>query len=444
MELPRQLCAVCPACCKCLDGDVAVSSCDHVFHRACLLNGGLTSCPTCGDPIVRERVQALYGVHFGAGAGQGGAAALAEAAAGWAGDGDDDVVVDSAEARIAREVAQIIRLREAVRQREEALEYREIQEQKKLKATQATKKLENQRASQEQELESSRRRYEDQLEELNRMRLRDTVLDYSERLRRDGEKPALEYLLKMVKIVQEPSKVIVDINRLREHHRRQFCDWLRESGNAKQQLSKARRELEETKRAAAELEAKLGRSAGGAASQAFTTDELMGPLEPIVQEGGLPKRQRREARLETPSPRRPRRGLAGFVEPPGFDLLRCAVIAGALLKAGVFKNSAYVDAICAWMIAGCVTLGSVWMLGIACRSVEQPSANLKGFSAKGEGEVEFETLLKNIYSVPGAVAGSSGLTWVQRDTLPLREGQPMDVSERVTSVEQARARCNRP
>jgi Co/Zn/Cd efflux system component len=60
------------------------------------------------------------------------------------------------------------------------------------------------------------------------------------------------------------------------------------------------------------------------------------------------------------------------------------VIAGALLKAGVFKNSAYVDAVCAWMIAGCVTLGSVWMLGIACRSVEQPSANLKGFSAKGE------------------------------------------------------------
>lgn len=60
------------------------------------------------------------------------------------------------------------------------------------------------------------------------------------------------------------------------------------------------------------------------------------------------------------------------------------VIAGALLKAGVFVNSAYVDAICAWMIAGCVTLGSVWMLGVACHSGDLPPASLKGLGAKGE------------------------------------------------------------
>jgi len=59
-------------------------------------------------------------------------------------------------------------------------------------------------------------------------------------------------------------------------------------------------------------------------------------------------------------------------------------VAGGLLKAGVFKNSAYVDAICAWMIAGCVTLGSVWMLGAACRGPDQPPAGWKGRGAQGE------------------------------------------------------------
>lgn len=288
------MCAVCPACCKILDGDVVVSSCDHVFHRACLLdadgNPVLNSCPTCGDPVVRHRVQALYGVCFGAGA-DSGAAKLAEASAGCTVDCDSDVVVDSADARIAMEVAEMSRLQESVRQREEQLElkrqevqvqleYMEHQVQKRQKAEHATKRLEDKRVSQQQEMTNARLRYESQLEELNKLRLRDTVLDYSERLRREGQESGLDYLLKMVKIVSDPSKVIVDINRLRAHHRKQFSEWLRESGTAKQQLFKVRQELEETKRATAELKAKLQRAGGGAADRGGS------------QEGSLPKRPR--------------------------------------------------------------------------------------------------------------------------------------------------------
>merc|ERR1719188_87214 len=77
--------------------------------------------------------------------------------------------------------------------------------------------------------------------------------------------------------------------------------------------------------------------------------------------------------------------VSGVVLHVGSDVARTLLmfVTGALLRAGVLKNSAAVDAVCSCLIAGCVTLGCAWMLGKACRPLEQPSANVEGRGATG-------------------------------------------------------------
>lgn len=76
--------------------------------------------------------------------------------------------------------------------------------------------------------------------------------------------------------------------------------------------------------------------------------------------------------------------LYGVVLHVGSDVARTLLmfVAGAMVRAGLFKNSAAVDAVCACFIAGMVTLGSVWLLGVACRSVQPADAEAGSF-AKG-------------------------------------------------------------
>lgn len=61
--------------------------------------------------------------------------------------------------------------------------------------------------------------------------------------------------------------------------------------------------------------------------------------------------------------------VSGVVLHVGSDVVRTLLmfITGALLRAGVLRNSAAVDAVSSCLIAGCVTLGCAWMLGRACK-----------------------------------------------------------------------------
>ncbi|CAK0842948.1 unnamed protein product [Prorocentrum cordatum] len=273
----RGLCAVCPACLRPLDSDLVASGCNHVFHRACLADAGLKQCPKCGDAAFKERTQTLYSVSFGA-CGDCAGPGSAAPAVGVVDDSDDDVIVDTVEARISREVTQILQLERSVKSQRRELddkqrelaqqkEQLEQQEQKRASRVQDTKRLAAQRLSQQQELETARLKCQSLQEELNRLRLRDTILDYTDLRRSSGDESALQFLTTMVSTVQDPSKVIVDMTRLRGHYRTHMTKWLKETGAAKQQLSKVRRELEEQKRAAAEAEARLERTGGAPADR---------------------------------------------------------------------------------------------------------------------------------------------------------------------------------
>ena len=269
----RGLCAICPACLRTLDRDLVVSGCNHVFHRACLdgLRGG---CPKCGDAAVKERTQTLYGVSFGACAGPSSAAPAVDIG----GDSDDDVIVDTVEARTSREVTKILQLERLVRSRRLELEEKrrelaqqkerqEQEQQKRDSQVEETKRLAAQRLSQQQELEAARLRCASLQEELNRLRLRDTIHDYQELRQSAGDEAALQFLTTMVSTVQDPSKVIADMTRLRGHYRKQMTDSLKETSAAKQQLSKVRRELEEHRREAERLEAELERAGAAPADR---------------------------------------------------------------------------------------------------------------------------------------------------------------------------------
>jgi len=78
--------------------------------------------------------------------------------------------------------------------------------------------------------------------------------------------------------------------------------------------------------------------------------------------------------------------LYGVVLHVASDVARTLLmfIAGALVRGGIFRNSAAVDAVCSCLIAGCVTLGSLWLIGAVCRPVQQPGDAGLGSAAKGE------------------------------------------------------------
>merc|ERR1719158_82072 len=54
----------CPACCRLLDGPLVASSCNHVFHRACLPADD-APCPKCQKPCERASALELFGLGFG-------------------------------------------------------------------------------------------------------------------------------------------------------------------------------------------------------------------------------------------------------------------------------------------------------------------------------------------------------------------------------------------
>jgi len=234
--------ALCTACCKPLNGDLVASACNHVFHRRCL-SEDLKECPKCRREDVSKSPLLLFGVNFDEGRDSDSAAVVAALYVGTAG------CVDVEESEVVKFVAEICTGR-AARQRHQQ-ELADLHEQVSVQCAEAKKqhdkhqqakrvstKRSTERAQLEAQIKSSTQEHESLTAKMHQLRQRDTVLEYVDWLRNRSNAEALTFLTRMVDLVGEPWKILVEIARLRDDMRTKLDKFQRDS------MAQIRRERE--------------------------------------------------------------------------------------------------------------------------------------------------------------------------------------------------------
>jgi len=163
----------------------------------------------------------LFGVNFDEGRGSDSAALVAALYMGTV------RCVDAEESEVAKSVADICTGRTAIqRHQQELAELREQvsvqyaetkkQEEKYRQAERASTKRSTERAQLEAQIKSSTQEHALLTAQMDQIRQRDTVLEYVDVLRTRSEADALGFVSKMVDMVSEPWKILVEIARMRD------------------------------------------------------------------------------------------------------------------------------------------------------------------------------------------------------------------------------------
>lgn len=241
--------------------------------------GAGDKCPKCGEVHARSTVLDLFGASFSPQQ-EPGAAALATRIAESATRGDTqlDTQLDSQEdspeldpaARAARfrAAAQLLQKQEEVRdlrcKLKEQLEtiaaarvLKAKQDEKWEAAKKALSKKEKEVTQLKEKGTTEDLRHAKLLEDINNMRVRDTTLEYWDRVKAGREADALKYLSTMVGLGGSPWRILAEVARLRDHVRKQLDAGRKEAAAVANRLKSARHLLAEL-----ELEQKRSKLAG--------------------------------------------------------------------------------------------------------------------------------------------------------------------------------------
>merc|ERR1712039_528462 len=135
----------------------------------------------------------------------------------------------------------------------------ELQRKKREEVELAAQKREAERQRIAAELESCKEEEAQLLEKMNRIRQRDTVIEYTENLKTKSDAESLKYLTTMVSTVEEPWRILVEIARLRDFHRAQLDSYAKERAASQKKERELRQARAEHERTIAELQKELGR-----------------------------------------------------------------------------------------------------------------------------------------------------------------------------------------
>lgn len=265
-------------------GEVATSRCNHVFHKRCLTGLAGSDCPKCGQASVAERSVDLFGASFGedscSSVGFAIQRVLEERKA--AGDGvtridldsedePEESIVPGSEHLIQREIVELITMRqdmenkkreyeETVQLSSAACEAEVLQAQKLDKIERSVSKRAKQCASLRKQIEDTQGRIKQLQEDVQIRRTRDAVREYYDIMRKKTSAEALSYLTTIVKLAQDPAPLLVEVARLKEHHRGVLHRKRREIAAENQTQASIRSDLEEKRKQVVSCKRKLGLS----------------------------------------------------------------------------------------------------------------------------------------------------------------------------------------
>mmetsp|Transcript_1805 Transcript_1805/g.3238 ORF Transcript_1805/g.3238 Transcript_1805/m.3238 type:complete len:298 (+) Transcript_1805:39-932(+) len=287
-----ELRALCAGCRKPLSGLLLASKCNHVFHKRCLES--TEACGRCHAPVSAENALSLFNLTF-EDRGDADTSAVMSAAARLQAESEqrqlrrgapsrDDESIDMSDsedleiigedrepqAQTEEDVAKLCLLREKLRGKRQAIEMqsgqlcekRERRDHQNVKLYAALQKAERKKADIEktkQEIAACVEDREKKESNLNQVRLRDAVAEYWEEVRFGNSDVALNMLLTNVGLVPNPARVMAQIARLRDHHRRILADCEQQSGRADHSQKKIRRDIAELEQKKKALNADLAR-----------------------------------------------------------------------------------------------------------------------------------------------------------------------------------------
>merc|ERR1712151_988351 len=156
---------------------------------------------------------------------------------------------------VADEVAKVCAAREAVRELKRRIEERKAQvdaaaQDETLQSMKAqvvedqSNKKNREREKVVAEMTKCENDEKELLEKINEIRQRDTVLEYADMLKTKSDAESLKYLTCMVNTVQEPWRILVEVARLRDHHRALLDGWRKDSASYSLHAKEARSQLE--------------------------------------------------------------------------------------------------------------------------------------------------------------------------------------------------------
>ncbi|CAJ1331809.1 unnamed protein product [Effrenium voratum] len=262
---------LCAGCRSPLTGALLASGCNHVFHKACFVEGA--SCGRCNATLTNAL--SLYNLHFeeleGHAADVMAAAAKQKASL--------EGLVDAEEALFeceplgedaTAEVATIHLMRERVENLEQQVEEadaklqagraRLVRQQTRLRAQQKVEqKREASVESLRREIQNLVAKKEQMARNLNELRQRDAILDYNDLMKQGKNDEALHLLNVIVSMNPKPWMTLTQVSRLRDYYRKQCDHYEKEIAKADQREKRARRELEELQRTRKELQGQLKR-----------------------------------------------------------------------------------------------------------------------------------------------------------------------------------------
>lgn len=255
-----------------LHGDVIACCCNFVYHRECLVQAPYR-CATCSEPRNDRGCLDLFGLSLNEDCRPGGELVVfkvdGELAKGTLGEGVEVAEGVAELCALDDEVqAQKQRVAELQQQLATAQRASERQRERLAEARRSTERLERREEQLAADLSKKQQEHQELCAQVEAVRQRDAVLNYWEELRNKTPQEALAFLTTMVSVVADPSKILTEVARLRDHHRKQLDQWQKACALDTRRETKARHELEDIRRAVEAHERRLARAPGAPGASA--------------------------------------------------------------------------------------------------------------------------------------------------------------------------------
>lgn len=264
------------------------------------------SCPECGEASVGWNPLDLYGVGFAPT--DPGAAALIQARQAALEHEGDTLVDEDERVTKLRVIGKILAHREVCQKK--AVELHDLRNKaaegkakverhaEKLRAAEKTDAKKAEECSQlKQEVEQLKKRHETLTKEIDLIRQRDAVREYWDKLKAGNEKEAQTFLSTTVSIVPNEIglQLLTEVAKLRDHQRGQLQKRQKEAHAAAQREQRTRHELEQRRKAVADLKQRVGEGARAHAEGGLGRPRPASPATAAISAAGVAKRARVEA-----------------------------------------------------------------------------------------------------------------------------------------------------
>jgi len=251
---------VCPACHGVLREDLVVSKCNHVFHRECLRSVAV-KCPKCDmEDIGGEEAIPLYGLSFGEERQTRGDLDSSGTSSENVEESNEAEKVIPKILHTERKISVLSKELATLKEKVEKVQHEEEQFRRQLvRAETAMAHKDKEFQTLKDELESQKSSHVRLLEQANRIRDRDAILEYLEIRTTKGDDQALQFIMTMGTSMLDPAPLLTEMTRLRDFYRASRTKNQRDAAIARQNELRIQREIEERQQKVDELKKKLER-----------------------------------------------------------------------------------------------------------------------------------------------------------------------------------------